>query len=365
MKVLDYALSALAASTTGAQHAHAHQHAAISYPTLGFDFPLVPHAPREPIQTPSATTLPSRLPAATHHVIQVIKPRSVVSNDQTPDPSKPMLGLYAEDQVTTETTTFENGIDSTKWIVDTRGYGGSGDNPFLRQMDPNNVDVVDGCLQLKVPGGQKYDPENPVGLSSAQIMSTKKFSVGSLEMKVKMSSEGGTCQCGFLYGSDNNEVDMEYLTRTNVSWAVVQALKKEQPIQQVNLNVTTDQTDGFHTYKLVRTESKAYFLMDGELVNTFDNNIPTEPVQAMVAHWTDANPGWTGGPPAKDTVMTVEKVVVEYVGATETFTTSTGTPSATGSPGSSSSAKGAASRGHLPKAGPLLAIAAFCFYLAL
>jgi hypothetical protein len=108
-----------------------------------------------------------------------------------------MLGLYSEDKVTTETTTFENGIDSSKWIIDTRSYGGSPDNPYMRQMDPDNVKVVDGRLELKVPGGQKYDPKSTEGLKSAQIMSTKKFSVGSVEMTVKMSAEDGTCQCKF------------------------------------------------------------------------------------------------------------------------------------------------------------------------
>lgn len=78
---------------------------------------------------------------------------------------------------------------------------------------------------------------------------------------------------------------MEYLTRTDVNWAVIQPLVKDQPIQQVNLNVSTVQTDSYHTYKLVRTESKAYFLMDGKVVNTFDKDIPTEPVQVMIAHW--------------------------------------------------------------------------------
>jgi beta-glucanase (GH16 family) len=196
-----------------------------------------------------------------------------------------MLGLYPEDQVTVETTTFENGIDSSKWIVDTRQYGGAEYNPYMRKMDPENVKVEDGLLKLTVPGGQKYDPKSQIGLSSAQIMTTKKISVGSLEMKVKMSSVEGTCQCGFLYGADNNEVDMEYLTRTKVSWAVVQPLGREQPIQQVDLNVTTDQTDGWHTYKLVRTENKAFWIVDGQLVNTFNKGIPTEPVQMMVAHW--------------------------------------------------------------------------------
>ena len=86
MKVLDYALGALAAASNVAQHPR--HRAAVSYPTLGFDSPLVLHAPREPIQTPSATTLPSKPPAETHHEIRVIKPRSVVSNDQTPDASK-------------------------------------------------------------------------------------------------------------------------------------------------------------------------------------------------------------------------------------------------------------------------------------
>lgn len=78
---------------------------------------------------------------------------------------------------------------------------------------------------------------------------------------------------------------MEYLTRTDVNWAVVQGMSKTQPIQQVDLNVTTAQSDSYHTYKLVRTETKAYYFFDGQLVNTFDKNIPTEPVQAMIAHW--------------------------------------------------------------------------------
>jgi hypothetical protein len=74
----------------------------------------------------------------------------------------------------------------------------------------------------------------------------------------------------------------------------------------------------------------------------------------------------------KDTTMFVEKIVVEYVGATEIFTTSTAVPSPTQTPGSSPSAegtsppkKGAASRTYGLQAGPLLAIAALCFYFAL
>lgn len=78
---------------------------------------------------------------------------------------------------------------------------------------------------------------------------------------------------------------MEYLTNTTTNWAVVQGQGREKPIQQIDLNITASQTDSFHTWKLVRTESKAYFLFDGEIVNTFDKNIPIEPAQAMVAHW--------------------------------------------------------------------------------
>lgn len=122
-----------------------------------------------------------------------------------------MLGLYPEDQVKREETTFENGLDSKKWIVDTRYYGGAEYNPFMRQMEPKNVEVKDGLLKLKVPGGQTYDPKSTVGLSSAQIMSTIKFSVGSLEMKVKMSSEDGTCQCKFFWLDHATELQADLI----------------------------------------------------------------------------------------------------------------------------------------------------------
>jgi hypothetical protein len=80
MKVLDYAVSALAAATDVAQHPH--NRAAVGYPTLGL------HAPREPIQTPTVTTFPSQPPVETQHGIQVIRARSVVAKNQTADASK-------------------------------------------------------------------------------------------------------------------------------------------------------------------------------------------------------------------------------------------------------------------------------------
>jgi hypothetical protein len=86
MKVLDYALRALAASTDVAQHPR--RRAAIAYPTIGFDSPSLPYSPHEPVQTPSATTLPSRPPAETQYVKLVVKPRDMISNNQAPDPSK-------------------------------------------------------------------------------------------------------------------------------------------------------------------------------------------------------------------------------------------------------------------------------------
>lgn len=78
---------------------------------------------------------------------------------------------------------------------------------------------------------------------------------------------------------------MEYLTRTNVSWSVIQPMSRSQPIQQQSLNITTDQTADFHTYKVVRTENTAYYLYDGQLVNTYTKDVPTKAVQAMIAHW--------------------------------------------------------------------------------
>lgn len=82
MKVLDYALNALAASATEVAAHDTRNRAAVSYPTPGLG--SAPHAPRAPIQTAAAIIPPSHA----HPVRTVRKARDVVASDQEPDASK-------------------------------------------------------------------------------------------------------------------------------------------------------------------------------------------------------------------------------------------------------------------------------------
>jgi hypothetical protein len=47
------------------------------------------------------------------------------------------------------------------------------------------------------------------------------------------------------------------------------------------------------------------FLVDGNIVKNMTENVPTDAGRLFLNHWSNGSPGWSGGPPLADSIVTV------------------------------------------------------------
>jgi beta-glucanase (GH16 family) len=77
-------------------------------------------------------------------------------------------------------------------------------------------------------------------------------------------------------------------------------------------NLPFNPSAGYHEYRFDWTPEHIVFFADGQLLqefeNTFDGDAPDAPGTLMLNHWSTGNPGWSGGPPAQDAVLTLSYV---------------------------------------------------------
>lgn len=67
-------------------------------------------------------------------------------------------------------------------------------------------------------------------------------------------------------------------------------------------------SDGYHEYRFDWSPGKVSFYTDGQHVQDVTEGVPNVPGRMLLNHWSNGDPGWTKGPPAKDAVMTVAYV---------------------------------------------------------
>lgn len=68
-------------------------------------------------------------------------------------------------------------------------------------------------------------------------------------------------------------------------------------------------TEGFHEYRFDFLPDVVYFYADAKyLLKMTGAAVPTVGGMLLMNHWSNGRAGWSGGPPKKDAVMTVEYV---------------------------------------------------------
>lgn len=70
-----------------------------------------------------------------------------------------------------------------------------------------------------------------------------------------------------------------------------------------------DPTDNYHEYRIDYIPGQIFFYADGALIGQMNGSaVPTSPGHLILQHWSNGNPLWSGGPPARDSVLDVEYV---------------------------------------------------------
>lgn len=79
-----------------------------------------------------------------------------------------------------------------------------------------------------------------------------------------------------------------------------------------------DPSGGFHEYRFDWFKDRVEFYADGVLLDTMSGEgVPSAPGHMTLSQWSNGDPSWSAGPPAKDAVMTVN-YVKGYFNSSET-----------------------------------------------
>ncbi|GAA6040997.1 hypothetical protein JCM8097_000531 [Rhodosporidiobolus ruineniae] len=191
-------------------------------------------------------------------------------------------------------------------------------------LTPDNVDIQDGALRLKVTG----QSGNGTVLAAQIAAAADDILYGTFSVVTKASPVAGTCQGIFTYADDNHEVDIELLSSyyttgyENEDGAVSAGLEfTNQPLTTTVGETNTvvpygfDPTADFHEYTIEWTPTYSKFHVDGELKTTFTTNVPSKASQFMLNNWSNGNVLWSAGPPTEDSYFLVKSIDLKYTTA--------------------------------------------------
>ncbi len=189
--------------------------------------------------------------------------------------------------------TFSDGtLDKTKWFVDTGRAPGNIDGINSGTLRAEHVDLSPGMLRLKLTQSVSGTLATSVG---AEIRSKKLLGYGTYVWVARAASTSATPRgagsaasgsvtdvFNFINDSES-EIDFEYqgqtpstLEMTNFS-SVSKSQSTTTPVPGAD--------SGFHEYKYVWSAGKIDFYVDGELVSTHTEHIPSAPAAAMINLW--------------------------------------------------------------------------------
>ncbi|KAH0369426.1 concanavalin A-like lectin/glucanase, partial [Aureobasidium melanogenum] len=182
----------------------------------------------------------------------------------------------------------------------------AGLNPLARRFDIVNVglDPIDLALTLTVPGGQTTGP-----ISVAQLETEySDILYASVRTVAKISNVPGTTNAFIFYANDTQEVDFAFLTSDiSKAWLTNEQTSYGAPYTTYSVAAPADASTAYHEYRLDWLPGVSKFYIDGALVQTITDNVPTTPGSWIWNNWSNGN-AWTQGPPLQDSVLKIRSI---------------------------------------------------------
>ena len=192
-------------------------------------------------------------------------------------------------------------LDSTKWFVDTGRAPGNIAGVNTGTLNAKNVDLSTGMLRLTL--NQSVAGTHATS-SGAEIRSKQLFGYGTYVWVARAASTSstprgpgsavsGTVTDVFNFINDSeSEIDFEYqgqspatLEMTNYS-SVSKSQSTTAPVAGAD--------SAFHEYKYIWSASKIEFYVDGTLVSTHTEHIPSAPAAVLINLWGTNSPLFGG-----------------------------------------------------------------------
>lgn len=182
----------------------------------------------------------------------------------------------------------------------------AGVNPLARRFDIVNVglDASDQSLTLTVPGGQTNGP-----ISTAQLTTNyNDILYASVRTVAKISNVPGTTNAFIFYANDTQEVDFAFLTSDlSKAWLTNEQNSNTSPYSTYSVAAPADANTAWHEYRLDWLPGVSKFFIDGVLVQTITDNVPTAPGSWIWNNWSNGN-SWAQGPPTADSVLKIRSI---------------------------------------------------------
>ncbi len=222
--------------------------------------------------------------------------RSVAQNG-TGQAIKPVRSVPALNPPTFSDTFSGGMLDAAKWFVDTGRAPGNIPGKNSGTLNPKNIDLATGMLRLTLTQSVLDGLATSEG---GEIRSKRLFGYGSYVWVARAASTSdtpngvgsavsGTVTDFFNFiNNSETEIDFEYqgsspstLEMTNFS-TVSNSQSTATPV--------TGAESGFHEYKYVWRAARIEFYVDGKLVSTHTEHIPSAPAAVLINLWgTNSN----------------------------------------------------------------------------
>ncbi|MDD7964418.1 glycoside hydrolase family 16 protein [Actinomycetospora lemnae] len=184
-----------------------------------------------------------------------------------------------------------DGLDPQRW---TRGDHALGRG----RVDPANVRVTGGRLELVLPAGR---------LDGAEVATGPLPATGVATARLRVADAPGSLTGFFFYAPPDlaHEVDIEVHgeRRGRVLFTTHAGGRTTHTTEQ---ELGFDPTADAHEYTITRAPGTVTFAVDGRALVTWTDGVPGEALPLYLNAWF---PTWLdGGPPASDRATTVERV---------------------------------------------------------
>jgi hypothetical protein len=149
---------------------------------------------------------------------------------------------------------------------------------------PRNVRAEEGRLEIEMPAGT---------LEGGELESRGLYHYGSYRARIKVADAPSSITGFFLYKEPDFESEIDIEVYNDPTGRILfSTYAGGRQTNTVTKRLPFDPTAGFHEYRFDLRPGRADLYVDGELLHTFREGLPQEPMRLLVNSWY---PTWLPG----------------------------------------------------------------------
>lgn len=180
-------------------------------------------------------------------------------------------------------------FDGIRWTKEDHDLGRS-------DLNPDNVDVVDGNARFKIPAHT---------LQGAELRSNELYHHGTYSTRMKLPHAPSSITGFFLYRAPDQEREIDIEVFNDRSGRVLfTTYAGGRQTHTVTKQLPFDPTAGYHTYAFRYDAGLARFMVDGKVMQTWKTGVPRGSMYLYTNLWF---PTWLDGrKPTQDSYLYVD-----------------------------------------------------------